>query len=251
MNSKIYFMLITPILFMLLISSCSNKEKALKESQIHYRMALDLDIKGESTQALAEALKAEKMNPKDPDVHNLLGLIFTRKNLFDRAEHHLKEAVKLNPEYSEARNNMAFLYIKQNRYDEAIEQATKAVENITYGSPERAYNNIGWAYYKKGDLENASENFKRSLMHNRDFFLAHWNMARIYFETGKYDRAREAYEKSIKSCKECADLYYDLGMTHLKLKDKKSALKSFEECVNLSKEDSLKDKCSGKIAILK
>jgi type IV pilus assembly protein PilF len=180
-------------------------------------------------------------------------LMFVRNKMFDRAEKNLKRAIELDPEYSEARVNLSFLYIEKGLFDEAIESGLKAIENITYSTPERAYNNVGWAYYKKGDLDNAANYFSKAMIHDKLFFLPHKNLAMVYMEKGKYQEARKEYEASIKGCEECADLYYGLGLTLLKLKDKKGAVKMFEECRNRSKDkdDDFSEKCASKLAVLK
>ena len=236
----------------MLFSSCADRQKAIEQAQLHYKMAIDLDVKGENTQALAAALRAEKYNSRDPEVQHLLGIMFIRNKMYDRAEQHLKKALDLNKEYSEASTALSYLYIEKNMFDEAIEQGLKAVENITYDTPERAYNNVGWAYYKKGDINQATNYFRKALLHNKDFFLPHMHLANIYYENGKYSDAKKEYQASIKGCGECANLYYQLGLTLLKLKDKAEAVKTFEQCKNTSKQDEdFAEKCSKKLAILR
>jgi Tfp pilus assembly protein PilF len=216
-----------------------------------YKMAVDLDMKGETTQALSQALKAEQLNPKNPDIHNLLGLMFMRKQMYERAEKYFKDALSLDETFSEARTNLSFLYIEKNMLDKAIEEGLRAVENITYTSPERAYNNIGYAYYKKGDLVQAKEYYKKSLLHNGQFYLAHRNLGILAFEAGDYRRARSSFETSIKGCGQCGFLYYDLGKTLLKLNDRKGAVESFESCVEKSNNEEFKSKCESSLAALK
>ncbi len=239
-------------LFVLFAFSCAGQsQKSVQKSMVLYKMAIDLDMKGETTQALSQALKAEKLNPKDPDIQNLLGLMFMRKQMYDRAEKHFQNALSIDKEFSEARTNLSFLYIEKNMFDKAIEEGLKAVENITYTSPERAYNNVGFAYYKKGDITSAKEYYNKSLLHNGQFYLAHRNMGVLEFEAGNYKRARQSFESSIKGCRQCAFLYYDLGKAQLKLNDRTGAMNSFEKCVEKAQNEDFRNKCEKKIAILK
>ena len=175
----------TTIVLMLLLvafSGCGpSKEKRAKESAMRYRIAHDLFYKGDTTQAMSELLKAEKLTPDNPDIQNLLSLAYAQRGMTKEAEKHARMAIKLDPEFSEARNHLCAIMIDEKRYDEAIAECTKSVENVTYATPERPYHNMGIAYERKGDSAKAIESYKKALLHNRNFVLSRRSLASVSY----------------------------------------------------------------------
>ncbi len=218
------------------VSGCASPAKKVEQAQLHYNLALNLLNKGDQAMAIAELLKAEKIDPQNAEVQNLLGLVYGAKGMFKEAELHLKKAIELQKPYPEADNNLCSVYIKWNKLDKAIAACKRAVKEITYGTPERAYNNMGYAYELKGDLKNAVKYYKLAILHNRHFFLAHLNLGRIYFDRKKYKAAAVEFKKAEKGCKVCPEPPYRLGLAYLRLKKGSLAKKAFKRCLELDKE---------------
>ncbi len=65
---------------------------------------------GLNEQAEKSALRANKLNPKDAEIYNLLGLIFVELGRFPLADKHYKNAINLNKSYADAHYNIALLY---------------------------------------------------------------------------------------------------------------------------------------------
>ena len=60
--------------------------------------ARPISVKGNYTAALGELLKAERLNPDDPILHNDLGLAYMAKEKIDLAVVHFEKAVQLKPD---------------------------------------------------------------------------------------------------------------------------------------------------------
>ena len=220
-----------------LLASCGPTLKQKKdESLIHFQLGTVYYREGDITGALKEYNTAVELYPEDATYHNALGLAYWARGFKDKAEKHFKEAIDLDPDYSEALNNLGALYIELERWDLAIEYCEAALKNIYYRTPEIAHNNIGWAYYRKGDYEKAVKHFKKAIEANPGYALAYNNMGLAYNRLDRPEKARRAFEKAIDRAPRYLDAYLNLGRVLAHLKEKEAALKAFEKVVELAPE---------------
>ncbi|MFH1018053.1 MAG: tetratricopeptide repeat protein [Pseudomonadota bacterium] len=232
---------------------CAGKDpKKVEQAQTQYQVAQELLQKGETTQGLSLLLQAAQLDPSNAEVQNLLGLELQRQDRLDQAEAHLRKAVALGPNYSEGLNNLCVLLIQIEKYDDAIASCRKAVENVLYATPERAYQNMGIAYQKKGDEVKAIESFRKGLIHNPQFVLSRKSLALIYIERGKLPEAVKEFEGAASACSaaakgawgnECPEIYYQLGLGYLKLKERAKAQAAFRSCAEADQKGDYGKKC--------
>ncbi len=87
---------------------------------------------------------AIKINPKNIDAKNYLGILCNNSGKLTQAEKYFRECIQFNPNYISSIFNLANLKLKTNNFEEAIslyERALKINENI-----EKIYINLGFAY---------------------------------------------------------------------------------------------------------
>lgn len=114
-------------------SGFSNK---VWQAELHHRLGMALDAKGETEKAKAELLQSLSLRPNSPEVLNNLGTIY--KTLGDKrnAMASFEKAVSVRPNYAIARYNLAQLF-------EATDRKRAITEYETYialvdGIPEEA-----------------------------------------------------------------------------------------------------------------
>ena len=94
----------------------------------HKKQALAAAQKGDYDTALAEFTKALQADPKDPEIYNNRGSIYTFKGQYDQAIADFNQALKLNPRYANAYYNRGVAYYNKSLYDKAIGDFTKCIE---------------------------------------------------------------------------------------------------------------------------
>jgi Tfp pilus assembly protein PilF len=204
-------------------------------------------------QALDEIAVAEEMDPTDPEVHFIRGIILFYIQDFEGAESSYKTAIEYNPDYSEAHFNICGLYLQQKRYDEATAHCQKATEDRLYQSRAKALTHIGVIYFNKGDLDKAKEYFDQSLKINPLLAYTHNELGKLYVAQGRLADAIEEFQTAVTQYTLYHEAHYNLGITYLKLKETYKACNSFKRVLEISphsdlgrkSKDYVKSVCSG------
>jgi len=107
--------------------------------------------------------------------------------LYNEAIECYQEAINLDPKHADAYDNMGFAYYRKGNYDSAIEMCEKAISiNPEYAN---AYDNMGVIYAHKGDFDKAIEMYEKAISINPEFAEAYDNMGSAYAKKGNYDKA--------------------------------------------------------------
>lgn len=234
MNLKRTLVLLLVVLFSV---SCgaSLSQKKKEEASIHYRTGRVYFSEGKYTTALQELVRAVEIEPENAQYQRLLGLTyFVGKKMYDKAIFHLKQAVTLRPGFSEAHMNLGAVYLELKSWDMAIAHFKAALRDIFYKRPEWAYNNLGWAYYQKGQHRTAMLSYKKAVETNPRFAMAYNNMGLVHVKLDADEEAVKAFKTAIELVPDFPEPHYNLGVLLIRQKDKAGALKEFETVVELA-----------------
>jgi hypothetical protein len=122
-----------------------------------------------------------------------VGEAFSKLQMHERAREYYGRAVDLGPDHLWFRTKLAASLVALGRVDTAIE----IYNGVLSDNPvfEHAYNNRGYAWVLKGDAERAEVDLRRALSLNPDARQALANLASLYFNTGRPDRALELVDR--------------------------------------------------------
>jgi len=146
------------------------------------RMTLGSELMkgGKLNEAIVELEKARKINPKEPRLYQLVGMILSQKKMPDAAAQAFAEAVKLNPSDPQ----LQFLY------------ATALIDSTVSLDPAKPADADKKARLLK-DAETAlSTAFQLS---DKKMFVTYLQMARVYEKRNEPKRAADELEKYLKS----------------------------------------------------
>lgn len=229
---------------LLALAGCAGPatEANQQGARIHHDIGINSLDRGDMRGALSELLIAVDLDPQNPQVHQALGLVFHAMGHSDDALEHYKKALELKPGYSEAHNNLGILLIDLGRYDEAIDHFKKALADILYQTPSLAEGNMGWAWYKKGDVEKARMHLRNAVAQNARFCRGYLWLARIGVDRSDGPDVVANGRRFEKHCMNDAavaktlpaeyvrEMQYYLGVGYLKQGDRESARKAFAAC---------------------
>jgi type IV pilus assembly protein PilF len=216
------------------LTGCSIDEQAKQKASIHLRMGYENLQKGNSTAALRELLHAESLNPKDPEIQYSLGLAYSAKGRFPQALEHFNKTLIFDPKFTEAHNAMGATYIEMGKWDEAIQEFETVLKDILYLTPYYVHNNIGWAYYKKGDRVKAIENYQKAVALKPDFGLAYFNLGLAYKDNQKNAEAISALRSCLVHAPNFLEAHFQLGLLCFNSGKREEAMKSFQEVVRIA-----------------
>ncbi len=191
---------IVSLLFLVFTSSCAtiDTESAIQNSATRYKIGLGYYSEGKVQLAFVEFQHAYELNPRDKEVLYAIGLIYLLD--FDetlKAIDFFQRAIKIDPDYAEAYNNLGYAHAKIGKFDAAIPFYKKAVSNLFYATPEKAFVSMGKAYYRLGRYDEASAAFKEAIKRAPDFDLPYMGLALCYNATGKYGDASAALSRAV------------------------------------------------------
>ena len=230
------------LLPMLLFSACvtTGGSPQDKRSAIASRNLGEAYLsEGNTTAALGELLKAEKLNPDDPMLHNDLGLVYMTKERIDLAVVHFEKAVQLKPDFSLAKNNLGSAYLAGKEWDKAIPVLEAVTGDMLYATPHFPLANLGWAYYNKGNYKKAQEYLKASLKLQPNFFIAQLNLGRTYLATGQLNAARSLFEAAALDNPKNPELLLEMGKTYRLLGDYSNAILALKGAIEYTEKADL------------
>jgi tetratricopeptide (TPR) repeat protein len=195
----------------------------------HLDRGWDLAQKGDAAGALACARRALEVDPKSPEVHNLLGFAAALDGDTDEAIEHYRQAVTLDETYFEAMLNAAEILISPlGSWDEALSMCNDALDyaetneeiadcvllkvDALMGKGARDEAAKVLATVPSGPYENA----------NYDYLIG-----RAHYEVGQLERAAPLIEEAVKRDGMHADARYYLGLIREEMGDTPGATDAF------------------------
>lgn len=224
-----------------LLAGCAEFSSSRKKSaDAHYRLATAYLQQGGGIQseinrrkAYPELMEAIRLDPEHAGYHKDLGTIFFYNQDFETAERETKKAVALDPNLAEAQNNLGLVYLAQGRHAEAARQFQAALNNLSYPTPEYAYNNLGKTCYLTGDYAAAVDALERSLTILPSNEEARFVLAMSYVKLGRLVEAEKAFRAALLLRQNAPRTHYELGMVLFKLNRKEDAAAEFRRVVAL------------------
>jgi Tfp pilus assembly protein PilF len=217
-----------------------------KQEQADSRMNIGVTYLGldRYNDALKEFLEAERLSPRDPQVHYYLGITYRGKKLNDNAIAEFKRALSLKSDYSEVHNNLGTTYLEMGLWDNAIDSFKNALSNMLYETPDKALFNMGLAYRGKGEYQKALTAFqeaKKRQPHTIPDYVIDFFMGITCYEHGDLQRAVLYLKASLNGAPAFmeAQSRYWLGQSYIKMHDSKKAEAEFNAVIIISPQSNL------------
>jgi tetratricopeptide (TPR) repeat protein len=170
----------------------SDRETYLNIAQVYER--------GRHYKEAENAARAAEVLPGQPRdnvmVWFLLGAIYERQKMFDRAEEEFKKALAADPQNGPVLNYYGYMLgdIGQ-RLDEAESLVQRALKEEPFNG---AYlDSMGWVYYKQDKLSEAETMLHKAVERDAHDPTIHAHLGDVYAKLGRTELAASEWEKSL------------------------------------------------------
>ena len=172
---------------------------------------------------------------------------------YEEALKKFQEILKDHPDVFELHINLGNIYYEMGDYEKAekefnyvIQEAEKhrdkLGDEVTDDIIARAYAGIGNCYVKKKDYSKAKEYYEKSIKTYANNAGVAFNLGEIYYAEGNMDKALEMYSLASKLKPSWALPYYKLGYVYLAKAQLNKSLEAFKKFLSMTDENSPKYK---------
>ena len=161
-----------------------------------------------------------KQNPKDPDVHTSLALLYDRVGEAKLADKHFKEALRLAPTNPDTSNNYAVYLCKNGRVEEGVERFSAVATNKYYRTPEVALTNAGVCLRGAKNIDEAQKMFVRAIKARPNYSEATVQLATLQLEQNNVAEARKTVDTFLGAFRPDADVLFTAVNVACKSKDR-------------------------------
>lgn len=209
---------------------------AQRRARMHYEVAIERMRSGRNPEAIGELLQAVRLDPADANIRLALAEAYRRGGRIAETEVHLKAALEIDPAFQSAHLNLSGLYIQLERYEEATVHAQRLLDDATFPHPWRALTNLGWAEYKLGRFDEASQHLRLALDYKESYWPARLNLGILAADQGDRDQAVEHFERVLEvqpGPLAEAEARYRLAELYVSMGDKRSAIAQLNKASDL------------------
>lgn len=196
----------------LLLAACASDgqlrgaTEAQKAGQLNKQLGTVYLRQGNLALAKEKLERAEMYNPRDPETHSVLALLYERLDIPEQVDKHYQTAIRLAPKDPEISNNYAVYLCRKGRTDEGVKRFLRAAHNPLYRTPEAAYTNAGVCLRAAKRLDEAGNAFAHALQIRPDYAEAAFQATSLEVELGKLEQGRDQLDKYLASYDATADL---------------------------------------------
>ena len=151
----------------------------------------------------------------------------------ENAKASLLEALKINPQFAMAHNALGAIYMEEKNLAQAETEFIKAVSNPLYTTPEKGYQNLGNLYRQQHRDDLALACYQKALKFNPNYFPAHYELARLYFDQQKYLQSTKELDKAQKLSPKHPGVWLLRGRLDKAQHQPRSAYRAFHKVIEL------------------
>lgn len=233
------------------------------KARAEYDLARVAFQSGSLREALGHVESSLRIDAGDPEVHYLGAVIlmaFCAKDetstdcRFEDAERHARQALETAPDMRDAKNALGVILVHEKKYDDAVSVLKPLAEDILYGSPEKAWGNLGWAYLSRGNTDEAIVALRRALAAEPRFCVGNYRLGLAYEKKGEYQLAQEAFTKALETdrteCKQLQEGYAARARVAVKTGSTDLVRADLERCRDGGPATAVGKRCAAELSTL-
>jgi tetratricopeptide (TPR) repeat protein len=196
---------------------------------------------GRYDEAEALLLNIVKQTPLYANIYNMLGFIYSHRNVPEKAVELFRQALSINPAYTEARLNLAITLADMGAYTEALQEygvakdreqakATALPTHVT-ARLANAHAELAKTYQELSLYPESVHEYEKAIALAPNFPDLHCNLARCYMEAGDSERAQAALTRALDLNPSYADALVQLGVLHYQRRETSEAISVWERAL--------------------
>ncbi|MBY0518313.1 MAG: tetratricopeptide repeat protein [Bacteriovoracaceae bacterium] len=212
--------------------SCSTTKKDVSkdQAQIHYDQGTQDLLAANYTQAVSHLITAAKLDGKNPEIHNNLGMAYYFKGEKDQAFAHIKKALEIDPTLTDARVNLASLLFERGDLVGAEKHYLHALKDVTYEKHSRTYYNLALIELKRNNTEKSRAHLMSAIKENKDYCPAWMQLGELDYKNRRFKDAHKNFrEARMGVCVNSPAPLYWLALTEIELGDYLGARMKLDE----------------------
>lgn len=182
-----------------------------------------------------------KRTPLYANVYNMLGFIYSQRNVPEKAVELFRQALSINPGYTEARLNLAITLADMGAYTEALQEYGVAKDRELAKDPSlpshaqarlaNAHAELAKTYQELSLYSQSVQEYEKAIALAPNFPDLHCNLGRCYMEAGDPDRAQAALTRALELHPAYADALVQLGLLHFQRRETAEAVSVWERAL--------------------
>ncbi len=197
-----------------LLLSCSAKRDDQEEWRYLYDLGMSAFYAKNYSEAIAHLYRASRVAPEEPKVWNALGVTYMEVEEYDKAEEAFNRVLRFDPDHSEAKMNLGILYFKMKDYRKAISYLKSAVADETFDKKHMAFYHLAKVYKEIGDRESYLEYLRKATAYNPLFIEAQLELGSAYMDAKRFHEAEKLYRSLISNNFKEPEVYLSLARVY-------------------------------------
>jgi Tfp pilus assembly protein PilF len=239
------------LICMTALVACSSTAKKNKEkSELYFGAGTQSLMSQDYTDALTNLIKANELDPENPEIINNLAMAYYFKGEQDLAIKSLKRSIEIK-DNSDAKVNLASIYFQNGDLKTAEKIYTNVLKDLTYDKQARTYYNLGLISMKRSNTLQAENYFKKSVKEDNTYCPAYYQLGLINYSRRQYNQSLKNFkEATMGTCYDQPAAHYYQAMSLSALKRNHEAMMKFDEIDARFKETEYAELARKQIAII-
>jgi len=205
-------------------------ELSPNDPAIHYDLALVLQHKGASRQAVEEFETAVRLKPAWAEAHYSLGAAYYELHDLPPALKELRKAEQLDPSNANVHRLLAHLYVDQNDF---VSAETELVRTVALKPSAEGYFELGQAQGRLGKLDSAALQYRKALRLDPKLARVHVMLGIVLRRQGNHTAALAEFREAVALDPSDPNAQYNLGMELKTSGDLPGAIAAFQRAIEL------------------